>query len=120
MGEGESGGRLAAPIFRDFMTAALRNSEGLPFRIPQGVRFVDIDAETGCLPGPATKTIILEAFEPETEPTGRCENTNQGGAYDFDASFGGEGSPQELIGPDGLPIPMQPKPAEDLAIDDVF
>jgi membrane carboxypeptidase/penicillin-binding protein len=29
MGEGESGGRVAAPIFRDFMLAALKDQAGM-------------------------------------------------------------------------------------------
>jgi penicillin-binding protein 1A len=33
------------------------------------VRLVRVDAETGLLPGPATRVAILEAFMPGTEPT---------------------------------------------------
>ncbi|MBL8543144.1 MAG: PBP1A family penicillin-binding protein [Hyphomonadaceae bacterium] len=69
MGEGETGGRLAAPIFRDFMREALRDSQPAPFRIPAGVRLVRIDAMTGLLPSPTTTQTILEAFRPGTEPT---------------------------------------------------
>lgn len=69
MGEGETGGSLAAPIFRDFMQVALEDTPPTPFRIPAGVRLVRVDAMTGLLPGPATTTTILEAFKPDTEPT---------------------------------------------------
>lgn len=69
MGEGETGGRIAAPIFRDFMREALRDVPATPFRIPAGVRLVRIDYQTGGLPGPETTTTILEAFRPGTEPT---------------------------------------------------
>jgi penicillin-binding protein 1A len=69
MGEGETGGRIAAPIFRDFMREALRDTPATPFRIPSGVRLVRIDAMTGLLPNAATTTTILEAFRPDTEPT---------------------------------------------------
>ncbi len=68
MGEGETGGRIAAPIFREFMRAALREVAPAPFRIPAGVRLVRIDYLTGALPGPQTTQTILEAFRPETEP----------------------------------------------------
>jgi len=68
MGEGESGGRLAAPIFRDFMAEALDGIAPTPFRRPSGVRIVRIDAATGLLPGPETTVILEEAFRPDTEP----------------------------------------------------
>jgi penicillin-binding protein 1A len=69
MGDGETGGRISAPIFRDFMEGALRNEPATPFRIPAGVRLVRIDAMTGLLPGPNTTATITEAFRPGTEPT---------------------------------------------------
>jgi penicillin-binding protein 1A len=68
LGDGEAGGSVAAPIFTEFMTAALADEPALPFRIPPGVRLVEIDAETGELPGPATRRVITEAFRPGTEP----------------------------------------------------
>jgi penicillin-binding protein 1A len=69
MGEAETGGRIAAPIFRDFMRDALRGVAPAPFRIPAGVRLVRIDSQTGMLPGPETTTTLLEAFRPDTEPS---------------------------------------------------
>ncbi|MBL8531931.1 MAG: penicillin-binding protein 1A [Hyphomonadaceae bacterium] len=69
MGEGETGGRISAPIFRDFMREALRDTPATPFRIPAGVRLVRVDYQTGGLPGPGTTQTILEAFRPGTEPT---------------------------------------------------
>ncbi len=69
MGDGSTGGSLAAPIFREFMEQALRNQPATPFRIPAGVRLVRIDAMTGLLPGPSTTVSILEAFRPNTEPS---------------------------------------------------
>lgn len=68
LGEGETGGTLAAPVFRDFMIAALKNEEGAPFRTPPGVRLVRIDQKTGLLPQLESEDTILEAFLPGTEP----------------------------------------------------
>jgi penicillin-binding protein 1A len=68
LGEGETGGRLAAPIFRDFMAEALKSTPATPFRSPSGIRFVRVDAKTGLLPGIETATIFEEAFRPGTEP----------------------------------------------------
>lgn len=69
MGEGETGGRIAAPIFRDFMRVALRDTPPTPFRIPGGVRLVRVDYQTGLLPTAESTQTILEAFRPDTEPT---------------------------------------------------
>ncbi|MBI1249974.1 MAG: PBP1A family penicillin-binding protein [Alphaproteobacteria bacterium] len=69
MGEGETGGRISVPIFRDFMGEALRGQPATPFRIPSGVRLVRVDARTGLLPGAETTDTIIEAFRPGTEPT---------------------------------------------------
>jgi penicillin-binding protein 1A len=69
MGEGETGGRIAAPVFRDFMREALRETSPAPFRIPSGARLVRVDAMTGGLPNASTTQTILEAFRPGTEPT---------------------------------------------------
>lgn len=68
MGEGETGGRLAAPVFRQFMEAALKDEPASLFRRPPGLRIVRIDAKTGALPGPETTEVIDENFRPDTEP----------------------------------------------------
>ena len=61
LGQGEAGGKVAAPIFADFMVDALENEPGIPFRVPSGVRLVRVDAKTG---KPATRgNVILEAFK---------------------------------------------------------
>jgi penicillin-binding protein 1A len=68
MGEGETGGRIAAPIFREFMREALRDTPPTPFRIPSGVRLVRVDYLTGLLPNASSTQTIVEAFRPDTEP----------------------------------------------------
>jgi penicillin-binding protein 1A len=73
LGEGESGARVAAPIFADFMTAALKNEPDVPFRMPAGVRLARIDRQTGFLPRPDSVDTIIEAFRPGTEPTEMSE-----------------------------------------------
>ena len=68
LGNGESGGRVAAPIYGAFMNEALTQYEPIPFRAPSGVRFMNIDAKTGELPGYNTTQIIQEAFRRGSEP----------------------------------------------------
>lgn len=68
LGERETGGRNAAPIFRDFMIDALRDKPATPFRIPPGIRLVRVNPATGRPVEPGDKTVIFEAFKPGTEP----------------------------------------------------
>jgi penicillin-binding protein 1A len=72
LGRHETGGVVAAPVFRDFMAAALKNEPPIPFRIPPGIEMVRVDATSGQLPSPGDKNVIYEAFKPGTEPTGEA------------------------------------------------
>ncbi|MDC0131902.1 penicillin-binding transpeptidase domain-containing protein, partial [Alphaproteobacteria bacterium] len=80
LGKGESGGRVAAPIFKEFMAESLKNMATPPFRIPSGVSLVRINAKTGKLASPEDETVILEAFKRGTEPAAdRQQAIVQGG-----------------------------------------
>jgi len=68
LGQGEQGALAAAPIFREFMKEALADKPATPFRIPQGVLLVPVDARTGTPVPQGTPGSILEAFKPGTEP----------------------------------------------------
>ncbi len=65
LGQGEAGGRVAAPIFGEFMAAALKDEAGIPFRIPSGIRLVRVNSKTGRPAGPGDPNVILEAFKAE-------------------------------------------------------
>lgn len=68
LGSGEAGGRVAAPIARDFLGPVLANYPVAPFRVPDGVSLAPIVRETG-EPGVIGRPgVILEAFQPGTEP----------------------------------------------------
>lgn len=111
MGDGESSGRVAAPIFRDFMLAALKDQPALPFRIPPGVQLVEVDYDSGCLPGPETRLIITEAFKPDTGPVERCAAGGGGEGYYVDrsqAAAGDETAP---------PAPAEALPSQDAGQD---
>jgi penicillin-binding protein 1A len=69
LGTNETGGRVAAPIFRAFMKSALDSSMPPPFRIPPALSLVRINAKTGKLAQPVDETVILEAFKIGTEPS---------------------------------------------------
>ncbi|MBH9536956.1 MULTISPECIES: penicillin-binding protein 1A [Novosphingopyxis] len=68
------GGRLAAPIFKQFAQKAFEDMPARPFTAPDGVRMVRIDRRSGrrvygAWPeGGPMDAVIWEAFKPETEP----------------------------------------------------
>lgn len=68
LGNGEQGALAAAPIFRDFMKEALADKPPTPFRVPQGIVEVPVNAITGAQVAAGTPGAILEAFKTGTEP----------------------------------------------------
>ena len=83
LGPREQGASVAAPIFRDFMAEALADEPNIPFRIPRSVRLVRIDYETGLPARNGSKSVILEAFRPGTEPSESAGAVLDGaGSYD--------------------------------------
>ncbi|MEM6536410.1 MAG: penicillin-binding protein 1A [Pseudomonadota bacterium] len=67
LGQGEAGGRVAAPIFGEFMAEALAEEAGVPFRVPSGIRLVRVNAKTGRPASPGERNVILEAFKAEDD-----------------------------------------------------
>jgi penicillin-binding protein 1A len=70
LGARETGSSVSAPVFRDFMAAALEGQRAIPFRIPSGIRLVRVNGETGRVARKGDKRVILEAFKPGTVPSG--------------------------------------------------
>jgi penicillin-binding protein 1A len=68
MGHGETGGIVSAPVFRDFMSAALADKPPTPFRAPPGIKLIRVDYHTGMLATGGNDRVILEAFKPNQFP----------------------------------------------------
>jgi len=68
LGDGETGGNVAAPVFRDFMADALKNAPALPFPDAPGASMVLVNSISGQGTVASDKDAILEAFRPGTEP----------------------------------------------------
>ncbi len=68
MGEDATGGKLAAPVFRDFMKAALSDKPGVEFPVPEGMLVYAVDARTGQQVERGQRGAILELFKPGTGP----------------------------------------------------
>jgi penicillin-binding protein 1A len=71
LGKGETGGHVAAPVFRDFMKVALADKPAQPFRVPANIRLVRVNHVTGKPTGPDDPQAIIEAFKMGTEPGAR-------------------------------------------------
>ena len=70
---GLTGARAALPICTQFMKTALAGRASLPFDVPEGITFADVDADTGKLAAPGCPRVISEAFLEGTQPTQMCE-----------------------------------------------
>jgi penicillin-binding protein 1A len=92
LGGWAQGGRVAAPIFKDFAQIALKDAPKTQFRVPAGVRMVRVDRRSGkrvygVFPTNLSEpkpSVIWEAFKPESEPRRLARATNPG--------FGGRGT----------------------------
>ena len=68
LGKRETGSSVAVPIFKAFMEKALEHEPVTPFRIPPGIKNVQINAATGTRARPGDERVIWEAFLAGTEP----------------------------------------------------
>ncbi len=63
----ETGGRVAAPIWKEFMTEAVRGIPRAEFVVPEGLKCVHIDRTTG-VRAAAGEEAMLECFRAGSEP----------------------------------------------------
>jgi penicillin-binding protein 1A len=69
IGPGETGARVALPIWLSFMKEAVKPYPMADFVVPPGVVFASIDATTGKLAAANSSSAIREAFIEGTQPT---------------------------------------------------
>ena len=68
LGKGSTGGGLAAPIFKEFMAQALKDTPVVDFQVPEGMKLVAINRKTGMQANEGEGGTIMEAFKPGTGP----------------------------------------------------
>jgi len=68
LGNGATGGGLAAPIFKEFMAEVLEGKEPVAFRVPEGMNRIAINRTTGMRANQGEEGVIMEAFKPGTGP----------------------------------------------------
>ena len=119
LGAHETGATVSAPVFRDFMAAALKNQPALPFRIPPGLRQVRVDLATGLLAPAGDRNSIFEAFKPGTEPATDAPppEAARGPISDDEdaASVGAPGLGDETTSDAGTPVATAPDAPADPA-----
>jgi penicillin-binding protein 1A len=89
LGDKETGGSLAVPVFKEFMRTALEGTPPRPFRVPEGVSMVQVNAKTGRTTSASDPNVIWEPFldgtQPDTYsavgPKQNSANDNQDGVY---------------------------------------
>jgi penicillin-binding protein 1A len=72
LGDGETGGKVAAPIWLDFMKEAMKDQPITNFPIPPGVRFVRMASRGNTLPTAesfADGAVLFEVFVDGSQPT---------------------------------------------------
>ncbi|MBP5698069.1 MAG: penicillin-binding protein, partial [Alphaproteobacteria bacterium] len=65
LGRIETGAAAALPIFYDFMKEALKDKPNLEFRVPEGIKFVRVNPNSGRPAGLGDKVVIMEALKPD-------------------------------------------------------
>lgn len=68
LGSHETGASVAVPIFKQFISEAMKGKPSVPFRVPPGLSMVRVDPETENLASASDKNAIWESFIPGTEP----------------------------------------------------
>jgi penicillin-binding protein 1A len=116
------GGRIAAPIFKQWAQASLQDQPKVPFIAPTGIRWVRIDRATGKRVFgifPTTEdpksSVIWEAFQPQTEPR-RSYRRSQGEPYSEEqggepGAIDAQGNPVQPPVAVHRPRPVQRPPA---------
>jgi penicillin-binding protein 1A len=91
MGGYAQGGRIAAPVWKQWALTALKDQPKVPFVAPPGIRWVRIDRATGKrvfgvfpVAEDPKAAVIWEAFQPQTEPR-RSYRSTTGDPYDTQA-----------------------------------
>jgi penicillin-binding protein 1A len=97
LGPKETGSSVAAPIFRDFMMAALEDVPATPFRVPPGIRLVRMNLDNGKPARAGDKRVVLEAFKEGTSISGKQVFVD--GGYN---PGGGNDTTTTVPGSDGL------------------
>ncbi len=77
IGKGEVGGRAALPIWLNYMKVSHENLPKVSFPVPDGVKTVKIDADSGKLANSASPRVIDQSFIDGTEPSAAASRSEE-------------------------------------------
>ncbi len=63
LGKYETGARTAMPIFKNFVKKTVKKDTARPFKIPQGIKMLVVNSNTGERASYSDESIIIEAFK---------------------------------------------------------
>jgi penicillin-binding protein 1A len=104
LGDDETGGHIAAPVFRDFMIAALKDAPATGFRTPPGMRVYRVSAATG-LPAGSKESAIYEAYKPGTEPGHERNPVVRGEPSEEEVPVASRAEGEDTVLPAHMPLP---------------
>ena len=96
LGDSAQAALYTAPIFRDFMKMALKDTPDTPFRVPPGIKLISVDAHSGMRSSGAGS--ILEAFKPGTAPPDSYAVGEGGGGGGGGGGSSGGGATDRTVG----------------------
>jgi len=119
MGHAAQGGRIAAPVWKQWAQTALKDAPKTPFVAPPGIRWVRIDRNSGkpvfgTFPTSEDpkSSVIWEAFQPQTESV-RTGRSSMGDPYSPQYlqlwQQGGQQQPADGDAQQGQQRPQQPR-----------
>ena len=94
LGEAETGGRAALPMWIYYMREALKGLPEKPVKRPPGLVTVRIDPETGLLVNASNPNGIFETFREQYVPKSMADDNAN---VDLTGSSGGGGAPAEGV-----------------------
>jgi penicillin-binding protein 1A len=68
MGRAATGGSMSAPVFNEFMQAAVKGTPPSKFKVPDGMQLIAVNRKTGMAATEGDPDTIVEAFKPGTGP----------------------------------------------------
>ena len=74
LGRYETGAKAALPVFKKFVKKVVKKKDALPFKVPENISLVLVDAENGLEPSANTKKIIYESFKTKNTSIVGLEN----------------------------------------------
>jgi penicillin-binding protein 1A len=83
-GRGLTGGSAAAPIWGYFMKKGLQGKSPANFPVPEGIRFVEVDAETGFIANASTKKTMKVAVKNDVVLTLPPDTNSTQGYFSFE------------------------------------